>query len=302
MTEKVTLQELREHLSFFRKMYDVVRLVDPVRKRVVDCREKSPQYTDQICYDYWETGLICDNCISIRAHHDQQSFTKLEYKPESVLLVTAFPIDAAETPIVLELLKNATDSMMLGKGEYTEGRTFLSTIQDLNNMVVRDDLTSLYNRRFINDRLPADIVHATVERQPLSVIFLDVDNMKAVNDTLGHAVGDEVLKHAANTILSCIRTETDWAARYGGDEFIVCLKGVEPSGAGRISERIQHRFRRMPPAVRDAGLDVTVSQGMVNLSDSQLTAQEIIELADQYMYQDKKKKKEPAPPGNGQQR
>ena len=78
-------------------------------------------------------------------------------------------------------------------------------VNNLNNMVVMDSLTHIYNRRFMDERLPADIVKATLMKQPLSVIFVDLDDMKAVNDTYGHIVGDIALKLTADAIRNAIQ-------------------------------------------------------------------------------------------------
>ena len=200
MPESISLNKLQQSLAFFNKMYDAVRLVDPVRKRVLEYRDSTVGRTADVCYDYWKNGHICDNCISVRAHHDSKSYMKLEQYPDVIMLVTALPIEDAEEPVILELLKNATDSMMIGAGDYNDGQAMRSVVSDINNMVIKDHLTSLYNRRFVDDRLPVDIIKATIAQQPLSVIFLDVDNMKAINDTYGHAAGDLALKHASDSI------------------------------------------------------------------------------------------------------
>lgn len=285
MTEKITLDKLQENLKFFHKMYDTVRLVDPIHKNVMEYRDNGTKETCETCHDYWGNGRICDNCISVRAHREQRSFIKLEHSPSSVMLVTALPIDSAERPVVLELLKNATDTMMIGTGEYNKGELLYNAVQDINNMVIRDELTSLYNRRFLDDRLPVDIINATISQKPLSLIFIDVDNMKTVNDTFGHAAGDELLKHAANTIQKCIRNDTDWTARYGGDEFVICLNNTGSEEVFRISKRIYHDFNETRFSVQGRDIKIVISQGVVTMPPSGMTAEELIKSADKKMYE-----------------
>ncbi|QAT48503.1 GGDEF domain-containing protein [Caproiciproducens sp. NJN-50] len=291
MTEKMTLNKLRENLDFFNKMYDAVRLVDPIRKRVMECRGNSTGETCEVCYDYWGNGRICENCVSVRAHREQKSFMKLEHSPGAVMLLTALPVESAEPPVVLELLKNATDTMLIGSGEYNKGEKFFDAVRDINNMAIRDELTSLYNRRFLDDRLPVDIVSAVAEQKPLSVIFADIDNMKTVNDTYGHAAGDKLLRRAADTIRTCIRTGADWAARYGGDEFVICLKNTGGDGARRISERIYRDLEKTMMSIGDCDITVMVSLGVVTMPASGLTAKELVEMADREMYRTKEQHK-----------
>jgi diguanylate cyclase (GGDEF)-like protein len=288
MTEKITLNKLQANLDFFHKIYDAVRLVDPIHKRVMEYRSNSTGETCEACYAYWGNGLICENCVSVRAYREQKSFMKLEHSPHAVMLITALPIESVERPVVLEILKNATDTMMIGTGEYSKGQVLYNAVQDINNMVIRDELTSLYNRRFLDDRLPVDIVSAMVSQKPLSVIFIDIDNMKTINDTFGHVTGDQILKLAADTIQNSIRNDTDWAARYGGDEFMICLNNTGSEEALRISERIYHDFDKAVFSIQDNDITITVSQGVITMPDSGLTAEEIIELADKKMYESKK--------------
>lgn len=288
MPEQISLDKLQQSLNFFNKMYDAVRLVDPVRKKVLEYRDNRIGKTSGICYTYWKNGHICDNCISVRAYHDDKSYMKLEQNPDRIMLVTALPIEAAEQPVVLELLKNATDSMMIGTGDYNSGQAMRKVVYDINNMVIKDHLTSVYNRRFLDDRLPVDIIRATMARQPLSVIFIDIDNMKKINDTYGHMVGDSALKHVADVIQECVRADMDWAARYGGDEFFICLYNTGNDDACQIEERIRSGIAAVQIPVPDGSINISASLGTKTMLGSALTAEEIIRLADEKMYEDKR--------------
>lgn len=288
MPEQITLSRLKEDLAFFNKMYDAVRLVDPVRKKVLEYHGHDVEKTSEICYGYWQNGHICDNCISVRAHHENKSYMKLEQKPNEIMLVTAIPIDAEGEAVVLELFKNATDSMMLGTGNYNEGEMMRNVIYSMNNMVVKDHLTAIYNRRFVDDRLPVDIVKATLAQQPLSVIFIDIDNMKTINDIYGHAAGDIALKRVANAIGNCVRTNTDWVARYGGDEFVVCLSNICDNEANHIAERIRRSIAAIEMTIQNEIVKITASLGIHTMFRSPYTAKEMIHMADKKMYEEKR--------------
>ncbi|QAT43690.1 GGDEF domain-containing protein [Aminipila luticellarii] len=288
MAERIALDKLEQNLVFFNKMYDAVRLVDPVHKKVLEYRDRSMGKTSRICYDYWGNGGICDNCISVRAHCENKSYIKLEQDQDAIMLVTAIPIETDDTAAVLELFKNATDSMMIGTGNYNDGKEMRHIIYDMNNMIIRDHLTSLYNRRFVDDRLPVDIVKATVAEQPLSTIFIDIDNMKTINDTYGHITGDLVLKQVAAAVQNSIRADLDWAARYGGDEFIVCLNNMEEDEVLRIAERIRSNISSIEVPIQNEKIRITASLGVQTMSQSSFTAEEMIRRADEKMYQEKK--------------
>lgn len=288
MYDEITLDKLEENLKFFNKMYDLVRLVDPVNKRVLDWQGIKIDDTQKVCYEYWENGKICDNCISVRSHNHSKSFMKLEQSLSTTMLVTAIPIENINPPVVLELLKNATDSMMIGSGVYGEGNMISTVVSELNDLVVRDSLTGLYNRRYIDDRLPVDIVKSTINHSPLSVIFRDLDNLKLINDQFGHTIGDLILKKVGAVIGSHIRNDSDWAARYGGDEFIIGLNNTNNDLAHKVMERIQASIEELIiPVEGNISICVSASMGIYTMYKTKLTAEELINKADKKMYKTK---------------
>lgn len=161
-------------------------------------------------------------------------------------------------------------------------------------MVAKDYLTSLFNRRYIDERLPADIVASVVHKVPLSVIFMDIDRFKYINDTYGHEAGDKVLKAVGLSIHECIRSGRDWAARYGGDEFLICLNNTGAEETQKIGERLTDHIQNQLVPVRNAAIRVSVSLGEQTMHSSSCTAEEIIRRADEKMYCEKHRKKEKA--------
>ena len=101
----------------------------------------------------------------------------------------------------------------------------------LRDLAITDDLTGLYNQRHFHERLSQEARRARRLRQKLSLILLDLDGFKAINDRLGHPAGDRILKEFAAAIEISIRKEVDSAFRYGGDEFVVILPPASGSNA-----------------------------------------------------------------------
>lgn len=288
--DHISLDEIKDKLDFFNKMYDVVRLVDPLHKKVLEYRQSSLAEALDTCYQYWGNNRICDNCVSVRAYHDNKSFVKMEKSGEDVFLVTSIPIENAASPAVLELFKNATDTMYIGSGDYNEGEIVSRFMKELNDAAVRDPLTSLYNRRFVEERLPVDIIDATLKNMPLSVCFIDLDNFKSINDFYGHETGDLAIRTAGEIIFKNVTPEGLWAARYGGDEFLLCLKGSNEEHGRAIAERIQADIEKMPVSKAMVNIPLSISYGIEIMSRTPVTAEELIRRADEKMYKAKKEK------------
>jgi len=138
-----------------------------------------------------------------------------------------------------------------------------------------DDLTGLYNKRFLSDNFALDKSDSNY-----SVIFIDVDNFKQINDKFGHDVGDDVLKKTAVEITDSLRSD-EKAIRYGGDEFVILLRKTTISNALKISKRIQEAIRNNDISKNTA---VTISVG---ISEGKDNIYELIKMADTAMYQAK---------------
>jgi diguanylate cyclase (GGDEF)-like protein len=129
----------------------------------------------------------------------------------------------------------------------------------------KDPLTGVYNRGMFELLLRREVGLARRHQIPFSLIFADIDHFKTVNDVLGHACGDTVLKNFIACITECIRS-TDILARYGGDEFIVLLNNTPIEGARRLAERIRRRVERSAVLANPGGgLRVTASLGVAAL-------------------------------------
>lgn len=150
---------------------------------------------------------------------------------------------------------------------------------------VTDDLTRLYNSRFLNSVLRRETKRAVRNGRPLSLLFLDLDGFKQVNDRHGHLAGSKVLTEAAAVIKACAR-ETDVVARFGGDEFSLVLPDTGTDGALSAAERILDTFRSTRFLASD-GLAVrqTVSIGVATLApDAPMSPEQLLQAADMAMY------------------
>jgi diguanylate cyclase (GGDEF)-like protein len=152
------------------------------------------------------------------------------------------------------------------------------------NLADRDPLTGFYNHRYLHERLAEEVVRASRHRRQLSVVMLDLDDFKLVNDSFGHLYGDRVLVHAAELIRATLRA-SDVAARYGGDEFAIILPETDRPAAGRVAERILEAFRAAPIAADGRQpFAVAASVGIASHPEDGRTATELIARADLGLY------------------
>ena len=152
------------------------------------------------------------------------------------------------------------------------------------NLADRDPLTGFVNHRYLHERLSEEIVRAVRNRQPLSVLMLDLDDFKLVNDTFGHVYGDRVLVHVAEQVRSTLRAP-DVGGRYGGDEFTVILPETGRDGAVRAAERILEALRTSPLAAEGRRpIPVGASIGIATHPTDGRTATDLISVADLGLY------------------
>lgn len=150
----------------------------------------------------------------------------------------------------------------------------------ISRLAATDELTGLSNRRSFNDSLAASISAARRHNFPLSLIMIDIDHFKYINDTLGHSQGDAILRSFANLLTLMIRTE-DVAARWGGEEFTLTLPHTSSEAAAALAERIRTAFEQL--SVGDAQIELSASFGVVELQEND-DADGLIRRADNAMY------------------
>ncbi len=155
---------------------------------------------------------------------------------------------------------------------------------------VTDGLTGLYNKRYLQSRLLSEVEHALRMELPLSLVLLDIDDFKSVNDLHGHSFGDTVLARLAGTINNLTR-ECDIACRFGGEEFVLIMPGTRKADAYTTAERIRTRFEAEPAATADGqNIAVTISAGIAELRPGE-SAGSLLDRADSAMYEAKKQGK-----------
>jgi diguanylate cyclase (GGDEF)-like protein len=168
-------------------------------------------------------------------------------------------------------------------------------LQEVARLATRDSVTGLANRRLFEETLDLEIGRSRRQGTPLSLVVLDVDHFKQVNDSAGHRAGDEVLGQVGRALVS-ITKASDLAARYGGDEFVVLLPGCPREQVAAVAERVRGAVRNNAETV-----PVTVSAGVATMPDDALDAEGLVATADAALYVAKREGRDrtAVPPSGG---
>ena len=168
-------------------------------------------------------------------------------------------------------------------GDY---KVLADNILELAQLGMRDQLTGIANRRSFDNRLNLEWGRAIREEEPLSILMLDVDNFKNYNDTYGHQQGDAALQTIANVLRRSVKRSLDFAARWGGEEFVILLPGTDSAGALIVAENVRKEIENEPIPCSDSGAaKVTVSVGVSTKIPTRYSRIEhIISMADHALY------------------
>ncbi len=161
----------------------------------------------------------------------------------------------------------------------------MAEIRELSNT---DPLTGCFNRRHFEERVAQDIERSERYGRPLSLIFIDIDHFKQINDSHGHLIGDQVLQAVAKLLLTEIRKDTDWAARLGGEEFIMVLPETSLKGASVFAARLRALIEVTPLLDDNEELRVTASLGVAEYRPGEPLAA-AIDRADSAVYEAKRR-------------
>ena len=155
----------------------------------------------------------------------------------------------------------------------------------LSEISHKDALTGLYNRFYVMEKIDSEMNRALRHGYPISVLMLDLDHFKRINDSYGHPVGDEVLKIVGQVLRESCRVY-DVAGRYGGEEFCIVLPETQVGNTTQVAERIRNRLATTPLSVGSASIVVTASIGVAGMDSTEgvLSASTLVERADRALY------------------
>lgn len=284
----ITIEDVNHALEVLNKIYDSVRFVRPQKKKMINFEEGKLSEAAHSCYDYWAQGKVCSNCISMRAFNEGDIFLKLSWIGNKIYMVTAVPVQNTDETVILELIKDVTNSITIDLPESMKNNFLLQALNEIGQLQIKDSLTGIFNRRFIDERLQVDIFNRSVDFIPLSIIFADIDHFKLINDTYGHIAGDHVLNGFAALLQKSVTSGDDWVARYGGEEFLILLRNTNMASAVEFAERLRSNVENSTFEFEGNHIKITSSFGICSLQKNlNIKAEELMENVDRNLYEAK---------------
>lgn len=273
------------------QLSDTIRLPDksPVKKNMFFCAARKGTDLSMEKYYYplisarlkkyitepyisLATGNLCITCSRIFTNADDKKF----------ILCMDFMVNENNYPF--DLVKDAANPDMFNNLKGNSPAEISRILSQMNEKIFKDSLTGLYNRRYIEERLPIDICRASMENMPISVIVADLDHFKKVNDDYGHLAGDLVIKEFARIAESTVRRGSDWIARYGGEEFLIVLVNAGEEAAFMVSEEIRQAVGNANLGYNKTSISITASFGTFTHSCGKISYEQMIDLADKNLY------------------
>jgi len=235
--------------------------------------------------------LVPDVSQDKRYSQKIDSAFNLKNKIKSIICI---PIKSNEKPIgVIEVFNKATGEPFTREDfnqliELIEQSSILIErallYQKVEELSITDDLTKLFNTRYLNRTIEMEIQRSLRYRESVSLIFMDIDDFKQINDRHGHLVGSKILAEMGQLLIRNLRT-VDVVVRYGGDEFVIVLPHTPPAAAAMIAERIRKAVDRNVFLEKEGyALKTTASFGVASYPETARSKEELIRLADEAMY------------------
>lgn len=269
--KQMTMQEAENKMEVLREIFDVVRLLKGSDLQAAGMESKLAGRENLCqCYAFWNKDKRCENCISLKALEEKKQTSKIEFLDSDMYQVFARYLEIDDEPYVMEMLKKLDENTLTDEKGYEKLTEKLTVYSE---KLYKDVLTGAYNRRYFEEKVKNMSLNA-------GVAVIDLDDFKLFNDTYGHDGGDLVLTTVVNVIRPYIR-RTDILVRYGGDEFLLILPGIEKEVFSQKLRMIQEKIH----ATHIPGFNrrkLSVSIGGVMFTHGRL--EEAITKADRLMY------------------
>lgn len=289
--EIMVVDDDKDHLNFIKKTLEhegyIVHTVDRGEKALQAIEETPP---DLLILDVnmpGISGIETLNLLRQKLSYVAVIFVSANDKPEDVIRgLDAGADDYIRKPFDIRELISRIKAKLRVKDL---NDLLMAANEKLKTLVEIDDLTGLYNMRSIYQRLEGEIVRSQRFKKRLAIVMMDMDHFKEVNDQHDHLFGSFVLSEVGKIIRANIR-QVDFAARYGGDEFLIAITETSDEGAKLFADRLKEKIEQTVFKSGDDSVTLTSSLGVaITHPDVPTDARDLVRKADEYLYDAKKK-------------
>ena len=273
-----------EDLKVFSGYFDFVQVIEPLETKANSSNSRKRQNDKEDCFCLSHGGEKCKCCIALKATELNETLFNIVQLHGDVFMVIAMPVHFGQELVAIELVKcinNQSVERLLQELKDNNHDAFAN----LHNLANMDELTNIYNRRYIANTLPVEMGTTRMNQQPLSLVMADIDHFKKVNDQYGHGVGDEILIAFADVISKYIRKNgRDCVARYGGEEFLIFLTNCQECEAYEVAERMRIHVEKTVAETTAGHISITASFGVHTFNGEDVNMQQLLSIVDKYLY------------------
>ena len=280
------LTEIRRRLSNYSNLYDSIRIIDPIRKLVLqsyNCEDS----TNNICFALWGRDSICDNCVSMRALHEKDTIYKVECTCQNkIVSVVATSIEVHHIEYQVELIK------VMEQNDWIENKTdqayLYGLIQDMNKKSITDELTGMYNYRYLTERLPVELNRHFKLQQPCTLVLLEIDNLTLIGSHQQKAYVGQLLCDYTRLLQEELKGYHNWVARCEDDKVFIFIHTYEQQDIYLTIKEFQQKIEKTIFVYEDQKIQITTSVGMIETSGTIACQDEIIDRLYEAQYLAKK--------------
>ena len=288
MKTKFTKDEAVKVIHYMQEEFDAVRIVNPDSRQVLSLDNLGE--TQEICHTLWGRCERCENCTSLRALKSKRTSYKIEFINNKVFLIISKYMNINDNEAIMEIVSDASEDFLVNSDEKDK---IAEIIRHHNHLVISDELTGLYNRRFLNQYFIPSLNCCHNENITINLAILDIDKFKNVNDKFGHLAGDQMLRDVAGFwklhFDSRERNHEHIVIRYGGDEMMIIACGIPFEEFKSLLEQDYHEMRKVCYFENEV-IPFTLSFGLATteeLTDHVWDFNTLFAIADKRLYESK---------------
>lgn len=286
---KYTLEEMKAEMTILKKSFDIVRLINPILNEVIELDRidlTSHKSTTCACFNLFDKEKRCSSCISALTLQTQQQNCKFELIHNNWYFILSRFVIVENVHYSLETLYKIKDNLATA---FIETHSIPEKYTKLNKLVMLDELTGIYNRRYFNEQSEFLLSNENQNRSSTALAIVDLDHLKTINDTYGHLAGDAAICAIADVVQKNIsRHRGDFISRIGGDEFAVIFQNIDREVLQKRLFQINQLSREIILKIHpDIRLSTSIGAILLNEHPS-LSMIELLDLADKKLYEAKK--------------